>query len=146
MTTPTSRASRAALLIVESETKELSERAAVVAGLTAALSRLSELMATVVGPVGYRAVVKRALHLARGDEAWWSCLAVDHNSHATLTGLDDAAEKAGVDALCATVVDVLAHVITLHGSFIGEHLTFRLLRRAWPLLPDEDEDPRAKED
>jgi hypothetical protein len=87
--------------------------------------KLRRPLSTLVGTVGFRSLLVRALTLAR-REAKVLC-AVQVKEDGSLEGLNGDATHAG---------DVLiAHLIGLLETFIGEPLTLRLVKDAWPDLP-----------
>ena len=88
---------------------------------------------TAMGPAGLQALLARAIHIAAREHAWLGAIKVG-TAAAVLTGLTEAAERVedaetndGYTALLATMFWLLA-------QFIGEELTLRFLRQAWPDL------------
>jgi len=96
--------------------------------------RLTEL----VGREGFRALLSRALALAKAE---FPCLdGIQLDDAATLTGLDEvmpAQELAEREAGCAAV---LAHFLGLLTAFIGTELTRQVVERTWPDTPVTDAD------
>ena len=82
------------------------------------------------GADGFAALLRRALALARGDVP--SLQAVKVTVDCRLEGLEDffaaGAGNAGTEAASA----IIAHLLGLLVTFIGEPLTLRLVREAWP--------------
>jgi hypothetical protein len=80
------------------------------------------------GPDGFSALLRRALALARLDVP--SLQAVTVNTGGRLEGFEQIAvdTNGGVDAAAA----IAAHLLGLLITFIGEPLTLRLVREAWP--------------
>ena len=82
-----------------------------------------------VGADGFTALLRRALALARADVP--SLQTVKVTADGRLEGLEEFAadsENAGVEAATA----ITAHLLGLLVTFIGEPLTLRLVREAWP--------------
>ena len=82
-----------------------------------------------IGPDGFTALLNRALALARADVP--ALKAVKAKADGSLEGLQEIlgeAENVGVDAAVA----IIAHLLELLVTFIGEPLTRRLVREAWP--------------
>ena len=74
------------------------------------------------GPDGFTALLRRALALARADVALLQ--SVKLTAEDRLEGLDQAGTEAAVA--------IVAHLLGLLATFIGESLTLRLVREAWP--------------
>ena len=88
------------------------------------------------GADSFTALLRRALTLARLDVA--SLQSVNVTADGGLAGLEEigsAAENVAPEAAIA----ITAHLLGLLATFIGESLTLRLLREAWPEASlDED--------
>jgi hypothetical protein len=132
---PSPKIVRAARFLLETESAGLEALSPCVGG---ALFELREMMSTVVGTMGFRAVLLRARNLTQQRAAWWSEVRVDADRDTFVSSLEAVATREGADALHEGAVDLIAHVIALHCVFIGDNLTFRLLNRRWPDLPSED--------
>ena len=81
------------------------------------------------GADGFTALLRRALALARAEVPALHC--VTEKGDGTLEGFDELAADAhdvGRDAAMA----ITAHLLGLLVTFIGEPLTVRLVREAWP--------------
>ena len=91
-------------------------------------TKLSAGMILLVSSAGYRALLGRALYLARAEYAVLEEIGVG-TSDVYLEGL----RATGVrhDALVA----LIAHVIALLAMFIGDDLTTKLIRQRWPDAP-----------
>ena len=86
-------------------------------------------LAKMVGPDGYIALLRRALTLAGAEVPALQTVKVGANG--SLEGLEQLAADAsngGPDAAVAIPTYLLALLVT----FIGEHLTLRLVRNTWP--------------
>ena len=91
--------------------------------------RLTEL----VGSVGFRALLTRALALASAEVPWFRAVQVDADGElaglaAVLAARDPAEARAGCLAL-------LAHLLGLLVALVGPELTSPLLDDAWPDVP-----------
>jgi hypothetical protein len=112
----------------------LDEPAVVADALTTAFLRFEQQTARMVGEAGYHALKQRALYLTRSDL----------KSHPALTSIDLtplldqswdlAVLQLGKLAACQCASALLAQVLGLLNSFIGEDLTVRIVRRAWTEL------------
>jgi len=85
-----------------------------------------------VGADGFTALLRRALALARADVPLLETVKLSADGR--LEGIEDlAADAAIVSKEGATAIT--AHLLGLMATFIGESLTLRLVREAWPDLP-----------
>ena len=121
-------------------TRELAQRLlafeAVEAGTTNAdthavgrvCDKLRRPLTTLAGAAGFRSLLARALTLAKQESpviaAW------EVNSDGSLQGLNGEAAQSGAV--------LIAQLIGLMITFIGESLTLRLLHDVWPDLPDSE--------
>lgn len=87
--------------------------------------RLRRPLSHLTGPAGYSSLLSRALTLAQRDAPVLRQVRVTENGD--LDGLEDEAAQAS-----ATLV---AQLIELLITFIGESLTLRLLQDIWPDFP-----------
>jgi hypothetical protein len=81
------------------------------------------------GPEGFASLLRRSLALARADTP--SLDAVTIKPDGSLEGLEalvSNSQEGGPEA----VVGIIAHLLGLLVTFIGEPLTLRLVREAWP--------------
>ena len=109
------------------------EPAALAEAADRADARLRERLADLIGTTGYTALVARAVRLAQAEVPALKGVTVDAGVEGSLHGVralaltsdDPTVAEAGVTAL-------LAHVIGLLSTFIGEDLALRLVRDAWP--------------
>ena len=86
-------------------------------------------LAQFAGPAGYTSLLRRALALARAEVPALQTVKV--GADGSLEGLDQLATDArngGPNAAAAITTYLLALLVT----FIGEHLTLRLVRNTWP--------------
>jgi hypothetical protein len=79
------------------------------------------------GSDGFASLLQRAVALARAEVP--SLRSVNIKSDGTIQGLEDLAADAGNDD---PGVAIIAHLLGLLVTFIGESLTLRLIRDAWP--------------
>jgi hypothetical protein len=105
------------------------------AAVEATLRRLHGQLSRLVGPVGLLALLMRAVHLAKKDFPWVAELEFRVGSEVAVVGLGACVEREGSQVVLAGCGRVLAHLLGLLCTFIGEDLTLRLLRREWPELP-----------
>ena len=88
-----------------------------------------------VGTDGFTALTRRALALARAETALLQGVTVQTNG--SLLGFEDVAAQADN---CGTeeALALTSHVLSLLVTFIGESLTLRLVKDAWPDLSLDD--------
>src|ERR671931_322954 len=116
------------------------EPAALAEAAERADARLRGRLASLIGQTGYTTLVTRAVRLAQAEFPALERVTV--NALATgaeggLHGVREFARASGnAGAAEAGLSAILAHVIGLLVTFIGEDLALRLVRDAWPELPD----------
>jgi hypothetical protein len=101
-------------------------------------TRLHERLAGLIGLLGYTMLVARALHLAQIENPALKHVTVNLEK-GVLNGIQDFIEAAKVrggdpHAVEVGLISILAHIIALLSTFIGEDLTLRLVREGWPEL------------
>ena len=102
-----------------------------------AFDRLRVSVAGLIGIVGFGAVMARAVHLARPRFPWLEAPAIGGDGTATAKELAAKvnANGEGPAEVIAAATALLENILSLLCTFIGEDLTFRLIRRIWPDLP-----------
>ena len=120
-------------------TTEMGAHDGPLAGAAAAervFEKLSHRLAQLITPVGAEALLMRAVHLSRVDFPFLGVVPRTPNTHISLIErLREAAAAVEPSEAHEGFVGVLGTLIGLLVSFIGEDLTFRLLRDVWPALP-----------
>ena len=95
--------------------------------------KLRPQLVTLMGTGGFLALLSRALVLASAEVSWLGSLKVEED------GLVDESEmldpQPGPDEMFEGTVVLAAQLLGLLVAFIGENLTLRLVREAWPKLP-----------
>ena len=91
--------------------------------------RLRVALTEVTGADGYAALLRRALALASAEAPALRCATV--NADGRLQGLEQLASHEGSVSRAAAVA-ISAHLLGLLVTFVGEDLTLRLVRVAWP--------------
>jgi hypothetical protein len=106
-------------------------------------------LTTLMGNVGFRALLSRALALANAEVPWLRALHV--KADGTFGGLDELEAQVGPEKIAEGSVVLLAQVFGLLVAFIGGSLTLRLVREMWPKIPlnnldfgngDKNENPK----
>jgi len=116
------------------------EPAALAEAAERADARLRGRLASLIGQTGYTTLVARAVRLAQAEVPALERVTVDAlatGAEGGLHGVREFARASGdAGAAEAGLSAILAHVIGLLVTFIGEDLALRLIRDAWPELPD----------
>jgi hypothetical protein len=99
------------------------------AGLNA-LQGLRSLLTKLVGPIGYQALLSRALALATAQMSWLGTVRVLPD--ASLEGFRDAAQRQPAGAASEGSAALLGELLGLLVAFIGETLTLHLVEDVWP--------------
>jgi hypothetical protein len=95
-------------------------------------------LATLMGKVGFRALLSRALVLTNAEVPWLRALHV--NADSSLEGLDELDAQVDPKEIFEGRVVLLAQLLGLLVAFIGENLTLGLVREVWPKLSLNDFD------
>jgi hypothetical protein len=95
---------------------------------------LYRILETAMGPGGLNALLGRAIQLTARDYPWLSEVKPGATSDCALQGLADSAEGLEANEASEGYAALLATVMWLLMSFIGEDLTLRFVRHAWPKL------------
>jgi hypothetical protein len=104
-------------------------------GAPSVCEKLRPPLATLMGNTGFAALLSRALVLAGVEVPW--LLAVRANAGA-LEGFDEPAAQVGAAQIAEGHVVLVARLLGLLMTFIGEELTLRLVREVWPDLSLDD--------
>jgi hypothetical protein len=107
------------------------------AGAVRVLEKLGAPLARLTGEAGFRSLLSRALALAKAEDASLNPVRVREDG--SLEGL--AGDRNGPDAGAGGAV--VAQLLGLLVTFIGESLTLRLVRDAWPDAAADETDRRA---
>ena len=97
-------------------------------------------LATLMGNGGFRALLARALALANAEVSWLR--AVQVKADGSLEGLEELHTQPDPDEIFEGRVVLLAQLLGLLVAFIGENLTWRIVREVWPRVPLDDLDFR----
>jgi hypothetical protein len=89
-------------------------------------------LASLMGKVGFRELLSRALALANAEVPWLRAMHV--KADGSFEGLDKLAAHVDPDEISEGRVVLLAQLLGLLVTFIGEDLTLRLVREVWPKL------------
>jgi len=93
-------------------------------------AKLQVTLSKFTGPAGFLSLLSRALVLAKADVASFSIVQV--RADGSLGGFDEFNQDQDAGELANGRVVLVAHLLGLLATFIGESLTLRLARDAWP--------------
>ena len=103
-----------------------------------ACEKLRPHLATLMGTIGSRALLSRALALAQPEAPWLR--AVHVKSDGSLEGLDELAAQVDSQEMAEGKEILLTQLLSLLVAFIGASLTLQMLRQLWPKLSWNDRD------
>jgi hypothetical protein len=124
--TPTTRELAQRLLAFEAVEAETANAEAL--AVSRVCDKLRRSLTTLAGAAGFRSLLARALALATKESP--PLAACEVNPDGSLQGLNGEAAQSGAV--------LIAQLIRLMVTFIGESLTLRLLHDVWPDLPDSE--------
>jgi hypothetical protein len=101
-----------------------------------ACEKLRPPLATLLGNAGFSALLSRALALATMEVKWLGVVTVDAGG--ALEGLAEPQATISPAESARGGVVLLAQLLGLLATFIGEDLTLRLVREVWPKLDADD--------
>jgi hypothetical protein len=93
---------------------------------------LYRILETAMGPAGLQALITRAIQIAARDYPWLVTVTAGPAADCSLSGLTEAAARLKVEDANEGYAALLATIIWLLITFIGEDLTLRFVRHAWP--------------
>jgi hypothetical protein len=114
------------------EAKKSRSPAALSGGMEASCRRLHARLDPLIGAGGFRALLARALHLAAKEFPWLDAVYVEEHPACGLKGLREAVKGLDAQSVGDAFALVLANIIWLLVTFIGEDIAFGLLREVWP--------------
>ena len=100
------------------------------------VEKLRPNLVTLLGNIGFRALLSRALVLTNSEIAWLR--AVHVKADGSLEGLHELEAQLDPEEIAEGRVVLLAQLLGLLVVFIGESLTLRLVRDVWPKLSLDD--------
>jgi hypothetical protein len=100
--------------------------------------RLHRHLSPIVGETGFRVILARAVTLTRRAFPGLPKEVTGRSADDPFTQLCAHLKDEGPDANAAILTALIVNFVNLLSTFIGEGLTWRLLRNAWPeVLPTE---------
>jgi hypothetical protein len=98
--------------------------------------KLRPLLTTLLGNAGFSALFSRALVLAGSEVAWLGALRV--GSGGSLEGFAEPQAHVSPNEAVRGAVALVAQLLGLLGTFIGEDLTLKFVREVWPKLATDN--------
>jgi hypothetical protein len=114
------------------EAKESRNPGALAEAMENSCRRLHGRLDQLIGAGGFRALLARALHLAAKQFQWLAAVKVEEHPACELTGLREAVKGQEVSSVNEAFSLVLANIIWLLVTFIGEDIALGLVREVWP--------------
>jgi hypothetical protein len=85
---------------------------------------------------GFRSLLSRSLALTNDEARWMKAIQV--KADGSLEGLEEAQAQLSETEIAEGEVVLIAQLIGLLVTFIGEELTLRLVQESWPDAPFDD--------
>jgi hypothetical protein len=123
-----------ARIIIDHATEAHDEPAAIAQAIEADFARFAQHASSMLGELGFRALMKRAVHLTRVSLQNEGALSLALPTRVPGESWMPLVENRGKPVAVRCASALLAHVFELLCSFIGEDLTVRLIRRTWTEL------------
>jgi hypothetical protein len=105
--------------------------------------KLRQPLSRLVGVAGFRSLLSRALALASGEVRWLK--AVHINADGFLEGLGEAQAQLSHDEIAEGEIMLVAQLIGLLVTFIGQELTVRLVQETCPDATIDDKNVSTRE-
>lgn len=94
--------------------------------------KFGRVISQVAGRAGYRSLLSRALAFAQDEVPGMAVVHVSQDGQ--LEGFADARATTDTDEFTRGEVSIVAHLLGLLHTFIGEPLTEQLVKEAWPAI------------
>ncbi|PZR99203.1 MAG: hypothetical protein DLM70_15780 [Chloroflexi bacterium] len=134
-----------ARVLLTMEMGDQTSLAALPAAAERAFQKLCRLLAELVTRTGCQALVARALHLTRFEFPFLAGVRATTNRDVPLEGLQESLGDVEPAHAHEGLVLLLANLIALLVTFIGEGVTLRLLADVWPDMPREQPGSERRE-
>jgi hypothetical protein len=106
--------------------------AAVADAMQLSCGELYRILETAMGPEGLQALVGRAIQITAREYPWLLSVQTGNSADCPLSGLAEAVGRLDVAEAIEGYAALLASIVWLLMTFIGEDLTLRFVRHAWP--------------
>ena len=98
--------------------------------------KLRQPLSRLAGVAGFRSLLSRALALANDEVRWMKAIHV--RADGSLEGLYEAQSQLSETEIADGEIVLIAQLIGLLATFIGEELTLRLVQESWPNAAFDD--------
>ncbi|MBA3297729.1 MAG: hypothetical protein H0U19_12420 [Acidobacteria bacterium] len=133
MTTPENAEMRQlALKVLRQHAGPAAGGEAIAAAAQRAFDDLARVSVPLIGQVGVEALAGRAVHLAQREHQWLVCTRAPEQPEELFAQVASCIERQDPAVATEGAGAVFAALTRLLVTFIGEPLTARLLRQAWP--------------
>ncbi len=134
--------------IVDAEIRGTRDLPALAAAIERVLARLRELVAPLMGDVGFDVVVRRSIERCGHEHAWLGTVIRPARlrgapSPVALADLATTVEQMGAGPATRAITSLLRAVLDLLGQLVGDDMTERLASSIWALPPGLS--PRSRE-
>ena len=118
------------------ETREGQPAESAIAVILKVCEKLRSHLSVLMGNAGFRALLQRALALARAEAPWLRAVLVGADGR--LNGFDALESQVDSARIAEGGTILLAQLLGLLAAFIGENLTLGIVREVWPKLSVDD--------
>lgn len=112
-------------------------------GVSFVCGKLGHHLSVLAGVVGFRSLLSRALTLARAEVPWLDAVRIREDGSLEWPGADES--QHGTEETAKGEAAIVAQLLGLLVSFIGEALTLLLVREVWPEAPFDGRDAGTEE-
>ena len=124
--------------LIVHETKEHKSSETKIPAACMAGEKLRPHLSTLMGNIGFRALLSRALALANADVPWLRAVHIKNDG--SLEGFEELGARVEPGEFFEGCTVLLSHLLGLLVAFISEDLTLRLVSDVWPELSPSDLD------
>ncbi len=121
-----------ALRLLAHEAKNSPTPAKLAEALEVCCQRLHKRLDSLIGTGGFRALLERALFLAKREHPWLKAVVISDDPGCELRLLSEAMNGKQPADIKEALSIILANVLWLLVTFIGEDIAFGLIEEAWP--------------
>jgi hypothetical protein len=132
--TPWTRELSRRLIAFETMANRFSERK--IPAAFCVCQQLRPYLASLMGRVGFRALLSRALAAASPDAPWLGMVKV--KADGSLEAFDHDEAAVCPKEMAAGSLGLIAQLLALLVAFVGENLTLQMIEEVWPNLPFDD--------
>jgi len=132
MRQPTPELKNLARRLLAHEAKKSPSPVKLAEALEVCCQRLQKGLDPLIGAGGFRALLDRAFYLTKKEHSWLEGVALEDYPSCELRALREQINGQEAAVISETFTVILANIIWLLVTFIGEDITLGLLAEAWP--------------